>query len=85
MGAETPGCSQSSKHSQISLALLFSLLLCRRNSGSQSGSAIILWGKLQYSPLHPRALWVSKPVFQALHFFSEDTPVPPDAEWEGGT
>ena len=34
------------------------------------------WGKLQRAPLHPHALWVLKPVFQALHFFSEDTPVP---------
>lgn len=78
-GAPAPPSAAAGSHPALFLAAM------QRNSCSQSGDAVILWGKLQRAPLHPHALWVLKPVFQALSFFSEDTPVPPDAEWEGGT
>lgn len=71
--AEIPRCSRS-----LGLPALFSLLLCRETPAARAAMQSYC-GESFDTPLHPHALWVLKPVFQALHFFSEDTPVPTDA------
>lgn len=73
MVAEVPRCSRS-----LGLTALFSLLLCRETPAARVAVQSSC-GESFDTALHPHALWVLKPVFQALHFFSEDTPVPPDA------
>lgn len=73
MVAEIPRCSQS-----LGLSALFFLLLCRETPAARAAMQSSC-GESFDTPLHPHALWVLKPVFQALHFFSEDTPVRPDA------
>lgn len=73
MIAEIARCSRS-----LGLTALFSLLLCREAPAARAAVQSSC-GESFDTPLHPHALWVLKPVFQALHFCSEDTPVPPDA------
>lgn len=73
MVAEIPRCLWS-----LGLTALFSLLLCRETPAARPAMQSFCEKSFD-TPLHPHALWVLKPVFQALHFFSEETPVPPDA------
>lgn len=77
-GAPGPPSAAAGSHPTLFLAAM------QRNSRSQSDNAMPSSCGESFS-VHPHALWVLKPVFQALCFFSEDTPVPLDAEWEGGT
>lgn len=62
----------------LGLTALFSLLLCRETPAARAAMQSSC-GESFDTPLHPHALWGLKPVFQALHFSSEDTPVRPDA------